>query len=101
MKINPRLKLEIIRNDRNVYTIITIKKSRFLSKLQAIPESEVKLYKLSVSYGTITDSQEKKVIAKNKGEYTTLNDLLFAFRIFTDPKEILAIRNPNKERVSL
>lgn len=91
--INHRIKISlvILKRDGGVYRIKTTKKRRFLSKVQAVSESEVELYKLSVSYGNITSVEHKKVLAKNEGEYLTLKDLLFAFHIFTDPKEVKAI----------
>ncbi len=91
MQIKPWLRLKIVKHNGCVHTIISRKKSRFLSNLQAIPESAVALYKLSVSYGRIANNEDKQVAAKNEGDYATRQSLLFAFRIFTDPKEIRAI----------
>src|SRR5579859_2754668 len=90
---NARIKfrLKVVKRSGEVLSIVTTKKRRFLLRLQAVPCSEGAKYKLSVIYGFITNVHGERVIAKNEGEYSTLTDLLFAFRIFSDPKEVVAI----------
>lgn len=91
-KFSPKFKLKIFTNDGEVLSIVTKKKRRFLAEIQAVPSAEVAKYVLSVTYGTITNVHGEQVTAKNEGEYTTLGELLFAFRIFSDPAEVRAIK---------
>jgi len=80
--------MKLHKKDGTVQRVISSKKRRFFLKLQVVPESEVVIYELSVTYRMIINIHGEKVIARNEGEYAHLKDLLFVYHIFTDQKEI-------------
>ena len=65
-------------------SITTRKNRRFYNFIQAVKNSEIEKYSLKVSYGLIIDNNNKKVLAKNEGEYNNKENLLLALKCFCE-----------------
>jgi len=79
-----KYQLKILFDNGGVQRTSTKKQRRISYKIQEAKKSEVGKYFIRVTYGTIIDVNEKKVIAKNEGEYLNKQSLTYALKCFCE-----------------
>jgi hypothetical protein len=79
-----KYQLKIFFNDGRMQRTSTKKQRRISYKIQEAKKSEVQIYFIRVTYGVIIDADDKKVIAKNEGEYLNKQNLIHAIKCFCE-----------------
>jgi|GEM_PF-3159235 hypothetical protein len=77
------IQIKVINADNKVSLLRSRKKSRIINFVQKKKNKDAQKYMLRVTYGKLTDSNNKKVLGQNEGEYFSKSELLQALDCFT------------------
>ncbi len=85
MKNNSHLfSIKIFKSPNKIQSFRSSKKRRILHFIQREENQNARKYFLRVVYGLINDVNQKKVLAKNEGEYFSTQSLIQALDCFTE-----------------